>query len=90
MNTKEINMIQKTYILLWRTNLNCDFIHVGELMVLFSKNSNPFFKLFFHSNTIDYNDYFIFVCIMLFFSPEQIFEICLIRRKMDNLCITHV
>lgn len=89
MNNYEVNQIFRHYITLWEEDQSLNGIHLLSFSSKFSSKYHEIIKAFFKDKDIGYCDYFVFICVFLFFDYDKILQILLaISNIHSNLFIT--
>lgn len=93
LNKYEVNIIQESYLMLWGRNQSMNFILHSELLTEVDRSYEVLIKKFFMKRIIVtiynlleeiyFDDYFMFVCVFIFYEPSQLFSLLL------SLCNIH-
>lgn len=83
-NIYEINIVAKSYILLWKTCESDPYLNVELLFHLYPKQYHNIIQSFFYDNKVYWDEYFLFICCFLFCDIYQITNLLLAMCKIHN------
>lgn len=79
-----------SYIRLWNSDTSINFVQKTKLMAFFHCEYHGFVQLFFQTDTVSYEDYFLFVCFFMFFDNSHIIPLLMSMCKIySNICVTY-